>query len=394
VYICSKNSNQYTAFKSQDTGLTHTLKEKSDFWTKGLEMASIAAVAPTDVDVMPSTGNSVEGRISLPPPSSTGFSRRASADSLGLLFGNGKRNGSTGFLSGRKKSSSGAWEKYPNKANPGYGSEPLGLRDTYIPIKSCLSSKSLSTDACESLNAIKQPIRKNVSFHTIEFREHERTLSDHPAVSSGPAVGIGWSSVDSLRCTVAQYEEHRPPRRSKSHLIMPAHVREHILRDECQISQQDINQSLAQTTRIKVSRSQASRDAEVSRPPRLFQAFSKFRKGSAESNTVDKQVELLLEQSLRAERIRKEQRQSYLQALEKQLQADEAERKLLERVACETSNNATDDVPMARNDIVDVNLESLSLTASNPSSLSDNLSPFRGSPETSRREETDEPLEF
>jgi hypothetical protein len=365
-------------------------------------MASMTAVGPIDMDMTPPSGNGA--RMLLPPSSATSLPRRASTESLSFRFGSGKRHGSTGFLSGEKGLNvrAGARKKSASDANlelgethPGYGSAPFGLREPFIPIKSCLSSKSLSTDAHESLNQRKPLIRKNVSFHTIEFREHERTLSDHPSVSSGPAVGIGWSSMDSLQCSVAEYEEYRPPRRTKSNLVMPAHIREHILRNECQISQQEINQSLSQTTRIKISRNLASRDTEEEpRPPRLFQAFSKFRKGTAESNAVDKQVELLLEQSLRAERIRKEQRESYQLALQKQLQEEEAERKLLNREGTLGNTNAINDEPMVSADTVDVNLESLSLTTTNPSSFSDNLSPFPIAHETSRADETEEPLEF
>jgi hypothetical protein len=307
--------------------------------------ATGGSIAPANLDRNASADTS--GRLQQEPIVSSCLPRRASTDSLFFRFHGKNKNGSSklheesvsvnnanGKNWGRKKVSNStdplnvslpnhSSDTIKEEIHSGNGNLPMALTETFIPIKSCLSSKNLLGDEA-TLSQPSQPhsskIKKNVSFHTIEIREHERALSDNPGVSSGPALGIGWNSIDSLQCTVAEWEEHRPPRRSKSNLVIPAYLREQILRDECNITNDEINQSLRQTTRIKVSRIHASKETvptatkdHETRPRLYLKGWSKFLKPS-ESNAIDKQVELLLEQSIQAERKRLELRQAYLAA--------------------------------------------------------------------------------
>ena len=109
-------------------------------------------------------------------------------------------------------------------------------------------------------------MKKSVSFHKIKIREHERTISDNPSVSCGIGLGIGWESIDSLQCSVDEWEIYRPPRRTKSNLIIPQYLRTQILRNECEITDKQINDSLKQIAAIKVSRNKASKDPVVESP--------------------------------------------------------------------------------------------------------------------------------
>ena len=255
------------------------------------------------------------------------------------------------------------------------------LPEQLYPIKSCLSHKNLFLEEEEEgddsnynlhwiTNIPPSPkMKKSVSFHHIEIREHERTISDNPSVSSGIGLGIGWESIDSLQCSVDEWEIYRPPRRSKSNLLIPSQLREQILRNECDITQGQINDSIKQITRIKQSRNQASKDPVPVVPSssnndddnsssntlrrngitdtvssssnsnttliprrRSFMGLSRLLRPSKHHNhhqqqhqsmLVDMEVEQLMERSIRAEQIRQQQRLAYITALQKKQQEEE-----------------------------------------------------------------------
>jgi hypothetical protein len=178
------------------------------------------------------------------------------------------------------------------------GRKPTIVEENFVPLKSCLSvGKNLSH------------MKKNVSFHTIEIREHARALGDNPSVSSGPALSVGWASVNSMHLLVEDYEQHRPPRRCRSSLAVPRKVREQMLRDEG-VTRTEMEAANRTTTRIKQSRNQAARG--IHHPKLPFKAIAKMLKGT-ESST-DRQVEALLLQSVRAEQARQGQKDAYLAA--------------------------------------------------------------------------------
>ena len=252
------------------------------------------------------------------------------------------------------------------------------LPEPFYPIKSCLSSKSLFVDDDDvdnnGINATRSvpsspKMKKSVSFHKIKIREHERTISDNPSVSSGIGLGIGWESIDSLQCSVDEWEIYRPPRRTKSNLIIPQYLRTQILRNECEITDKQINDSLKQIAAIKVSRNKASKDPVVESPNnhipddntalstmllnatvttpiprrRSFMGLPRFLRptknyhgtnnnnGNNNSALVDMEVEQLMERSLRAEKIRQQQRRDVMNAMQQQKENEERLKEKMER---------------------------------------------------------------
>jgi len=73
--------------------------------------------------------------------------------------------------------------------------------------------------------------KKAVNFGSIEIREHEIILDYHPVVSCGPAIGLGWESIDLPRYSVDDFELGRGPRRLKTEFQLPRYEREEILRE-------------------------------------------------------------------------------------------------------------------------------------------------------------------
>lgn len=115
-------------------------------------------------------------------------------------------------------------------------------------LKSCDASLDLST--ASSPPALPE---RHVVFHNVEIREYERVVSDHPAVTSGPAVGIGWSYEKYPTLQFDDYENNHPPRRKAEQLKMPSEARYAVLKEHCG----ETKKSLQKTTRdIEIAKRQ------------------------------------------------------------------------------------------------------------------------------------------
>lgn len=76
---------------------------------------------------------------------------------------------------------------------------------------------------------------RRISFDVVEIREYNRILSDNPATSKGPPVGLGWnySPDETIKIDLETYESYQcNARRSKRELAIPSQVREEMLLEE------------------------------------------------------------------------------------------------------------------------------------------------------------------
>mmetsp|Transcript_22221 Transcript_22221/g.33358 ORF Transcript_22221/g.33358 Transcript_22221/m.33358 type:complete len:185 (-) Transcript_22221:290-844(-) len=71
--------------------------------------------------------------------------------------------------------------------------------------------------------------KKQVSFGTVDIREHNVRLGNNPSCSSGPPIALEWEARRSIVLSVDEFEV-RANRRTREELVMPRHVREDILR--------------------------------------------------------------------------------------------------------------------------------------------------------------------
>lgn len=62
--------------------------------------------------------------------------------------------------------------------------------------------------------------KKSVCFHSIEVRGYEQIIGDHPCVSYGPPVGLGWRYHEFGSFNIDKFEATRGPRRSLRHLVL------------------------------------------------------------------------------------------------------------------------------------------------------------------------------
>ena len=82
------------------------------------------------------------------------------------------------------------------------------------------------SDSVRSLHSTKS----NVSFTTIEVREHAMILGDGPSASGGPAVELDWNSQSESTMDLNEYEANKLKRKSSyPQLMIPGSFRTAIL---------------------------------------------------------------------------------------------------------------------------------------------------------------------
>jgi hypothetical protein len=126
------------------------------------------------------------------------------------------------------------------------------------PLRSCLKQADLSPRSSFSSQS-------SVHFGTINIREYDRRLSDNPAVTEGPPIGLGWGySRQETEVKVDDYENLHPQRRVKEEFLMPARVREEMLICEWGHTMRDVRQASAESKEIRVHREKTLRTSKVS----------------------------------------------------------------------------------------------------------------------------------
>lgn len=97
---------------------------------------------------------------------------------------------------------------------------------------------------------------RTVSFSSLEIREFNMTLGEHPCASSGPPVMLDWESkpTNERHVTLDEYEKMRLPRRSRSKLKLSYKDRKGILEGQRGFSPEEVNQAWAEAIKIRRQR--------------------------------------------------------------------------------------------------------------------------------------------
>lgn len=99
----------------------------------------------------------------------------------------------------------------------------------------------------------RQPPHK-VSFGTLQFREYDIALSDHPGCSYGPPIQLAWDYGDETTVvTLDDYERHRIPRRSGHQLVLSGHDRRHCLQT-AGYSKAELQKAVQEVEKVKRQR--------------------------------------------------------------------------------------------------------------------------------------------
>lgn len=116
-------------------------------------------------------------------------------------------------------------------------------------MSSLCSQKTLNSESSSSL-------KRNVSFSSLEVREYDIALSDHPSCSYGPPIQLGWDYHQKKAVQVEDYEESRlkQPRRGRHELVLSYNVRRYLLLKRAGYSDKDLEQAMSEVDRVKRER--------------------------------------------------------------------------------------------------------------------------------------------
>lgn len=108
-----------------------------------------------------------------------------------------------------------------------------------------------------SISPSPQELKRTVGFGTMQIRQYNVALSDHPFCSSGPPIQLSWEYKEQESVPVASYEEAREttnPRRRGSELLLSLYERHVLLVRQAGYSKQEIKQTMKEVERVKRER--------------------------------------------------------------------------------------------------------------------------------------------
>ena len=128
------------------------------------------------------------------------------------------------------------------------------------PVKS--SDESASNPLTTSQEGKLEPYQgpKHVSFGDVTVRRYERILGDHPDVSIGPPVSIGWDYYSQKPLSLDKYESKRKQKRTCSEIMLSNSTRRIILKYLTDCTEEDIEKAITD-----VRKTQLQREKTVSR---------------------------------------------------------------------------------------------------------------------------------
>ncbi|KAL7457330.1 hypothetical protein ACHAWC_009574 [Mediolabrus comicus] len=170
------------------------------------------------------------------------------------------------------------------------GSEVKGiLKDHAYHIRKSSLLSGLSTDDSEPA----PPLKRGISWSSVDIREHTRIAGDNPCVSSGVPLSIGWESIQHDPIPLDDYEKAKGPSRDKIEMMVPASVRRSMLRDEFKVSVDDLNASMKSVAISKRQRTQTVATEHLEGWHELAQsAKRKFKRFMNKSSTKQEQAAL------------------------------------------------------------------------------------------------------
>lgn len=104
----------------------------------------------------------------------------------------------------------------------------------------------------ESVTTVDSGTKRSVTFGDVNVREFNRIVGDHPDVSVGPPVSLGWKFVENEPVTVDHYEENKPPR--KYVLRMTSITRKNLLRNVFDCPSEEIANAEKEVQKIQKQR--------------------------------------------------------------------------------------------------------------------------------------------
>jgi hypothetical protein len=123
----------------------------------------------------------------------------------------------------------------------------------------------ISLSSSELSDAGKDRKTPRVAFGEVQVRNYPTILTINPAVTAGPAIGLGWTydAKKDEAYTLDEYETARKGHRRHDDILLSRHDRETLLL-ELGYSQKDLADSIRKTIRVKNQRKQTVQNLNVS----------------------------------------------------------------------------------------------------------------------------------
>jgi len=149
--------------------------------------------------------------------------------------------------------------------------------DSMTPELTSEECKGPSNEESQSIPSISTD-KRSVSFDKVSIRNYERTLSDHPAVSSGPGLSLSWKYEERSAQSVDEFEISRSGSRKISYvdLLVSRIERERILREECGYARSQIAQCVRDVNAAKHNRRQTINNLPMQHCEENWQSFLRF----------------------------------------------------------------------------------------------------------------------
>jgi len=114
-------------------------------------------------------------------------------------------------------------------------------------------------------SSMKQAMKRNISFSTLEIREYNITIGDNPGGRQGPPVSLDWNYCpdSTVKMCIETYEEHRGQRRSKPEMYMSGSIRMWTLMKENGFSMREIRDASKAAESIRKDRKKSIKNKKI-----------------------------------------------------------------------------------------------------------------------------------
>jgi hypothetical protein len=116
----------------------------------------------------------------------------------------------------------------------------------------------------EATQEIASSLSRQVRFGSIERREYNRMVGDHPDVRVGPPVTFSWEYGELPPMPIDAYESEKAERGSKGARKMSSITRKNMLRNVFEVSEEEILAAEKEVQKIRKQREQSSKQSETS----------------------------------------------------------------------------------------------------------------------------------
>lgn len=145
-----------------------------------------------------------------------------------------------------------------------------------------------------------KPITKasrNISFSSVDIREHERIAGDNPCVSQGVPLSIGWGYYQHDSIDLDDYENGKGPARDKVEMMVPSAVRRAMLRQEFGVSIKEMNEAMKQANITKRQRRHTVATEHLEGWSEVLQSAKRKFKRVVKGTTTEKEMQKLWEKA-------------------------------------------------------------------------------------------------